>query len=119
MRRTLLLIMLLALAACSSTLALRLPVNVPVRIVSAGTDRQIESSGETYRQLQHWLAVNQSGWSQLYATNPNGGIFVSCGEFRLQFVGQSVYVYEATRQTMFFKSIKASEYAFLSVANGG
>jgi hypothetical protein len=119
MRRILLLIMLLALVACSSTLELRLPANMPARVVSASTDRQLQPSGETYRQLQHWLAANQSGWSQLYATNPVGGIFVSCGDWRLQFVGQSVYVYVATRQTMFSKSVKESEYAFLTDGNGG
>ena len=118
MRHAFSIALLLFLAACSSRLSLALPSGAPVRVVtpSTSTERLLQPAGEDYRHLQDWLAQNQSGWSQVYATNPNGGIFVSCGRFRLQFIGSTVFV--MTSKGMLSKPVKESEYAFLSNGAG-
>ena len=94
MRRAFVIAVMLLLTACSSRLSLALPSGAPVHVVtpSSSYERLLQPTGEDYGHLQDWLAKNQSGWSQVYATNPNGGIFVSCGSFRLQFIGSTVFV---------------------------
>lgn len=50
----------------------------------------------------------------MYATNPSGGVLVRCGNLQLQFVGSSAFV--LTTKGMLTKSVKGSEYAFLTAA---
>jgi len=94
---------------------LSLPKGVPVQVTSAaGATRELRPSDRAYQQLALWLAKNQVGWSGVYATNPNGGVLVQCGNLRLQFVGSTVFA--LTTKGMFTKSVKGSEYAFLTAA---
>jgi hypothetical protein len=115
MHRVALLLVLLALGGCTQSLALSLPKGTPVQVISAaGTARELQPSDQSYQQLAHWLAQNQGGWSGVYATNPNGGILVRCGNLHLQFVGSAVFA--LTTKGMFTKQVKGSEYAFLTAA---
>ena len=116
MNRVLLIALLILLAACSAKLSLAVPQGAPVRVVRSGTETLLQPSQPRYRQLQAWLAQNQSGWSQVYATNPNGGVLVSSGHLHLQFVDSAVFV--LTNDGMFTKPVKASDYAFLGAEAG-
>jgi hypothetical protein len=113
MQRSALLLVLLALGGCTSTLRLSLPSGVACSVIAPSGTWQLEPSSAAYQQLGRWLRENQSGWSQVYATNPNGGVFVSCGGLQLQFAGPAVITHAA--KGMFSKPIKESAYAFLSV----
>jgi hypothetical protein len=79
-----------------------------------GTTSELQPSDQAYQQLARWLAQNQGGWSGAYATNPNGGVLVRCGNLHLQFVGSAVFA--LTTKGMFTKQVKGSEYAFLTAA---
>jgi hypothetical protein len=115
MQRVALVLVLLLLGGCTQSLALSLPKGVPVQVIYAsGATRDLQPSDQAYHQLARWLAQNQGGWSGVYATNPNGGILVRCGNVHLQFVGSAVFA--LTANGMFTKSIKGSEYAFLTAA---
>jgi hypothetical protein len=115
MQRVALVLVLLLLGGCAQSLALSLPKDVPVQVISAsGATRELQPSDQAYQQLAHWLAQNQGGWSGVYATNPSGGILVRCGKLQLQFVGSSAFA--LTTKGMFTKSVKGSEYAFLTAA---
>lgn len=105
------LFVLLVLTGCSSTLALSLAPGERVNVVSGARESQLSSSDAGYKRLQRWLAQNQGGWSQVYATNPNGGILVAGGTLRLQFVGSAVFA--LTDKGVFTKPVETSEYAFL------
>ena len=68
------------------------------------------------RHLQQWVASNQSGWSHVHATNPDGGVFVSLGKARLPFVGSTVFA--LTDRGMFSKPIRQGALTFLVNAGG-
>jgi hypothetical protein len=113
MQRVALVLVLLLLGGCTQSLALSLPKGVPVQVISAtGATRDFQPSDQAYQQLARWLAQNQGGWSGVYATNPNGGILVRCGNVRLQFVGSAVFA--LTTNGVFTKSVKESAYAYLA-----
>src|SRR5690242_16080082 len=114
MHRVAILLALLVLGGCAQSLALSLPKGVPVQVVAAGTTRELQPSDQSYQQLARWLAQNRGGWSEVYATNPSGGILVRCGTLHLQFVGSAVFA--LTTKGMFTKQVKGSEYAFLTPA---
>ena len=116
MNRVFLISALLLLAACSARLSLAIPQGSPVRVVRESTEVLLQPSQPSYRQLQAWLAQNQGGWSQVYATNPNGGVLVSSGDLHLQFVDSAAFV--ITKEGMFTKPVKASDYAFLASEAG-
>jgi hypothetical protein len=115
-------VLLAALSACSRTLHLPVPAGAPVRLVTF----TFKSTGETdaerkevllqpdaaeYRRLQEWVAHNQSGWSQSFAT-PFGGIVVNCGDLHLQFIQTMVVAFTAKGE--FQKDIREEDYAFLT-----
>jgi len=115
MHRVALVLALLVLGGCTQTLALSLPKGVPVQVVSAaGATRELQPSDQAYQRLARWLAQNQGGWSGVYATNPNGGVLVRCGNLHLQFIGSVAFA--LTTKGMFTKPVKGSEYAFLTAA---
>ena len=99
------------LPGCTSTLALSIAPGESLHVVHGANEWQLNSSDARYQQLQRWLAHNQAGWSQPYATNPNGGILVSGSTLHLQFIGSAVFA--ITGKGMFTKSVKKSDYAFL------
>jgi len=76
--------------------------------------RRLPADGLRYQRLARWLAQNQGGWSGVYATNPNGGVLVRCGNLHLQFIGSVAFA--LTTKGMFTKPVKGSEYAFLTAA---
>ena len=100
------------LGGCTSTLPLSFPSSKSCNVIAPGGTWQLQPSDQAYQQFNAWLGQNQSGWSQEYATNPNGGIFVSCGGVQLQFVGPNVITH--TPKGMFYKPVKESAYAYLA-----
>jgi hypothetical protein len=64
-----------------------------------------------HAKLVAWVKSNQSGWSNYYATNPNNGLFVSAGDWRLQFLGESVIACSNAR--CLHKAVRVVEYEFL------
>jgi hypothetical protein len=67
-------------------------------------------------RLREWLAQNQGGWRQSYATNPSGGVFVHAGDLHMQFVDNTAIVFVPRRQSQ--KNIQEEDYAFLKAAAG-
>jgi hypothetical protein len=109
-------IAVLALSACGKEISTPLPTKSVVYVVSGDIREEIAASDPRHQQLIDWLSQNRDGWSQMYATNPSGGILVSSGAWHLQFFGTSVFV--TTGSGMFTKTVKESEYAFLKPATG-
>jgi len=75
--RLLLTAALLVLTACNNNVTIALPTDGPMYIVSGNAREILQSSDIRYNELRHWLVQNQAGWSQVYATNPNGGVIVT------------------------------------------
>jgi hypothetical protein len=120
-------ILLMALSsACSHTLHLALPSTASVQLViwienpatpeAKPKKTLLPPSAPEYRRLQEWLAHNQSGWSQSYATNPSGGVLVHAGDLHLQFINTTVFAFTAGGQ--YQKEIREEDYAFLKAKVG-
>ena len=65
-----------------------------------------------HARLTAWLRANKFGWSNYYATNPKGGLFVSAGDWSLQFLDGSVIACAIGRSCV-WKNVPVSEYDFL------
>lgn len=68
------------------------------------------------RRLREWIAQNQSGGGQSYATNPSTGVFLHAGDLQMQFVGTAVFVFLPEQQ--YQKEIHEEDCAFLKAAAG-
>jgi hypothetical protein len=114
----------IAVSACSRTVKLELPSDMPVTLT---TDREnpgstiVELSEVTlppntpeHRRLQKWLAENQRGWSQAFAADPPGGIIVHAGKLHLHFFegGVSTAVPDGIVQ----KTVRKEDCAYLKEA---
>jgi hypothetical protein len=98
-------------AGCSQTVSLTLPADTPVRITADSHQHMITPSDPRYDRLREWLARNQSGWSQVFATNPGGGIIITAGDFWLQFVDATAFT--RTHDGLLQKKVRPADYAFL------
>jgi hypothetical protein len=111
----------IAVSACSRTVKLELPSDMPVTLT---TDREnpgstiVELSEVTlppntpeHRRLQKWFVENQRGWSQAFAADPPGGIIVHAGKLHLHFFegGVSTAVPDGIVQ----KTVRKEDYAYL------
>ena len=114
--RNLIAIIALLLSACSTTVDFAIASDAPVQVRYSSVEQQLKPGDPAFQEMADWIARNQKGWSQSSATNPANGIFVSSGQWRLQFVGTSVYLH--TESGMLTKQVKESEYAFLRVPAG-
>lgn len=124
---TILAVLLVALlSACTRTLNLALLDDVSVQLVvfnwkpgarkTESKEMTLSPNAPEYRRLQEWFAQNQACWSQAYAINPTGGVFVHAGDLHLQFIGTTVFLFGAKGQ--FQKKIREEDYAFLKSAAG-
>ena len=111
MLRLFVLVVALTLSACDSRVTSPLPSNFPVYVYSGEARIEIPPSDSRHHQLLKWIERNREGWSQVYATNPSGGILVSAGDWHLQFVDSVVFF--TSKDGMLTKSVEESEYAFL------
>ena len=116
MLRFLAILAILGLSACQGGVSIPLSTSDPIYVASGSASERLLPSDVRHAELVRWLEQNRSGWSQMYATNPNGGILVSVGGLRLQFVGKAAFL--LTPDGMFTKNIDESEYAFLKSAAG-
>ncbi len=115
---------IISLGACARTLRLQLPADAPIELktfVVSGVEAQprsklLQPSSPEYRRFQDWLARNQHGWSQSLATNPISGVFITAGDFRLQFTGNTALAF--TDHGHFQKEVQHEDYAFLEAAIG-
>ena len=114
--RNLLAICVLLISGCSTTVDFAIAPDAPVQVRDSSVVLQLKPDEPAYQEMAIWIARNQQGWTQSYATNPAGGIFVSSGQWRLQFSGTSAYL--LTENGMLTKQVKESEYAFLRLPAG-
>jgi len=114
--RNLIAIVALLLSACSTTVDFAIAPDAPIYVRDSSVVQELKPGEPSYQEMADWIARNQQGWSQSYATNPAGGIFVSSGQWRLQFSGTAAYL--RTESGMLTKQVKESEYAFLRLPAG-
>jgi hypothetical protein len=118
LRRRHLLALLLAftlVSACKRTITLTIPDSAPLKVNFPRENQSVTlaSDSEEYKQLALWIESNRSGWSPYYVTTPGGGIVVTGGNWRLQFLDSSVLA--ETDTNVYSKSVAPSEYKFLSL----
>jgi len=106
-----LIFLLLGLVSCTEAVALDLPLNTAVEVVSNGNIVKILPSDNKHNKLRSWLGNNEQGWQAYYATNPGGGVIVRSEGFVLQFRESVAYL--QTSEGLFSKQIEESDYAFL------
>jgi hypothetical protein len=124
--RAVAILLIALLSACSRTVNISLPPGVPVRLVTLHYNPTngmtepkevlLQPDSADYRRLQEWIAKNQKGWSQSYATNPSSGVFVHSGDVHLQFTDGVAFVFPEKGQ--FQKDVRHEDYAFLEAAAG-
>jgi|SRR5690606_23862155 len=114
--RILIVVIGLLLAACSTTVDFAVAPGATIQVRDSSGASQLNPGDRAYEEMTSWIARNQQGWSQLYATNPAGGISASSGQWCLQFFGSAAYL--NTKDGMLIKEIKESDYAFLSLQTG-
>jgi hypothetical protein len=114
----------IALSACSRTVKLELPADMPVTLTTEhenpGTTIMEPSEGilppntPEHLRLQKWISDNQHGWSQAVAADPSGGVIVDAGKLHLHFFegGVSTPVPDGVVQ----KTVRKGDYAYLEEA---
>ena len=103
-----------AVSGCNTSIPLALTPDSTVHMKILGTPGRecvIEPSDDAHRELQAWLAKNQTGWSQLYYTPPSAGTLLTAPGLRLHLSGNAAYA--TVPEGMLTKQVAESEYAFL------
>ena len=104
----------IAVSGCSTSIPLALAPDATAHVKilgNPGRECVIEPSDDAHRELQAWLAKNQTGWSQLYNTPPSGGILLTAPGLRLHLSGNAAYA--TVPEGMLTRQVSESEYAFL------
>lgn len=107
------------LSGCSTTVPFPLASDTTVRVKvlgDIGRECVIEPSSDAHGKLKYWLAENQTGWSQLHYTPPNGGVLLSTPQIQLQLFGDTAYA--TVPLGILTKHVSESDYAFVVCKSG-
>lgn len=103
--------------ACVGQVEMRIEPNQPIWVSLPNATQEpsswaIQPGTPEHARFAAWVKSNQSGWSTYPATTPGGGLLVSSGEWRLQFIADGVIACVIGR-TCVHKAISSTEYQFL------